>query len=181
MNLKNKKELAAKALGVGKNRIFFSPEGLPEIKEAITKQDIHSLNKEGIITIKPIKGRKKIIRRKIRRGAGKIKRKIKKRKQNYVLITRKLRKYLKMLKNQNAISNELYWELRTKIKMRTFKNAAHFKEYLENERKIGEISHKKKLKKVRDEKIVKEIKPKKLETQTTKGGKKQWNSIKKED
>ena len=95
MNLKKKKELAAKALGVGKNRISFNPEGLNEIKEAITKQDIHSLHEEGVITIKPIKGRRKIEKRSRRRGSGKIKMKVRHRKQDYVKITRKLRKYLK--------------------------------------------------------------------------------------
>ena len=87
MNLKKKKELAAKTLGVGKNRICFNPESLAEIKEAITKQDIHSLHQEGIITIKPVKGRRKIVKRSRRRGAGKIKMKVRHRKQDYVKIT----------------------------------------------------------------------------------------------
>jgi len=130
MNLKKKKELAAKALGVGKNRVSFNPEGLNEIKEAITKQDIHTLHEEGVITIKPIKGRRKIEKRSRRRGAGKIKMKVRHRKQDYVKITRKLRKYLKMLKNENAIDKELYLDMRRKIKMRIFKNTTNLKEYL---------------------------------------------------
>ena len=40
LNLNKKKELASKVLKVGKNRILFNTEGLSEIKEAITKQDI---------------------------------------------------------------------------------------------------------------------------------------------
>lgn len=130
MNLKNKKILAAKVLGVGKNRIYFSQENLKEIKEAITKQDIKTLYEEGIIKIKPVKGRKKVIKRKRRRGPGKIKKKIKNRKQEYAKITRKLRKYLKNLKNLNKISKEDYYELRKKIKMKAFKNITHFKEYI---------------------------------------------------
>ena len=137
MNLKKKKELAAKALGVGKHRICFNPEGLTEIKEAITKQDIHSLHEEGVITIKPIKGRRKIEKRSRRRGAGKIKMKVRHRKQDYVKITRKLRKYLKMLRNENSIDKELYLDLRKKIKMRTFKNTSNLKEYLASLKIIG--------------------------------------------
>ncbi len=132
MNLRKKKELAAKSLGVGKNKIYFSPESLKEIKEAITKQDIKTLYEEGIIRIKPTPGRKKVVRRKRRRGAGKIKMKIKHRKQDYVKITRKLRSYLKALKNNNEISREVYYDTRKKIKMRAFKNMANFKEYLKS-------------------------------------------------
>jgi len=132
MNLAKKKELAAKALKVGKNRICFSIENLPDIKEAITKEDIKGLYSEGIITIKPVKGRKKIIKRKTRRGPGKIKKKVNKRKQIYVKITRKLRSYLKELKKQGIIERDLYWDLRKKIRMRFFKSKAHLKEYLGN-------------------------------------------------
>ena len=80
-NLNRKKELAAKTLKVGKNRLSFNQDNLAEIKEAITRQDIKDLYAEGIITIKPIKGRKKIKRRKTRRGPGKIKKTVNKRKQ----------------------------------------------------------------------------------------------------
>jgi len=87
MNLTKKKKLAAESLKVGKNRIVFNMANLAEIKEAITRQDIRGLRDEGVITIRPIKGRKKIERRKTRRGPGKIKKKINKRKQIYVKIT----------------------------------------------------------------------------------------------
>lgn len=130
MNLRKKKELAAKALDVGKNRIYFNPEALNEIKEAITKQDIKTLYEEGIISIKPISGRKKVVRRKARRGHGKIKMKVKHRKQDYVKMTRKSRKYLKQLKSK--IPRETYYELRRKIKMKAFRDIAHFKEYIES-------------------------------------------------
>ncbi len=130
MKLDRKKELAAKALRVGKGRIVFNEEGLTEIKEAITKQDIKDLYSEGIISIKPVKGRKKIKKRKTQRGPGKIKKKINQRKQKYVKITRKLREYVHRLKEQSIIENELYKELRKKIRMRFFKSKANLKEYL---------------------------------------------------
>jgi len=148
MNLRRKKQLAAKVLKVGKNRITFSTENLSEIKEAITKQDIKDLYADGIITIKPIKGRKKIKKRKTRRGPGKIKKKVNKRKQVYVKITRKLRTYIKQLKAKGMISNELYRELRKKTRMRAFRSQAHLKEYLTNVEKIS----------VKPSEIIKEIK-----------------------
>jgi len=135
MNLKNKKELAARTLNVGKNRIVFLEEGLNEIKEAITKEDIRTLYRDGLILIKPIKGRKKIKKRG-RKGPGKIKIKVKKRKQNYVRITRKLRRILKDLKKKGAIDKDLYYDTRKKIKMKMFKSASNLKEFLENIHKI---------------------------------------------
>ncbi len=140
MNLKKKKELAAKSLGVGKNKIYFSPDSLNEIKEAITKQDIKTLYDEGIIKIKPTPGRKKVVRRKRRKGPGKIKMKLKHRKRDYVKITRKLRSYLATLKNNNDISIEVYYDIRKKIKMRVFKNMANFKEHLAGIKSSGRAS-----------------------------------------
>ncbi len=160
MNLLRKKQLAAKVLKVGKKRIHFSNENLAEIKEAITKQDIKDMHSEGIITIKPIKGRKKIKKRKTKRGPGKIKKKVKHRKQIYVKITRKLREYLKYLKKQGIIDNELFLELRRKIRMRGFRSKAHLKEYLNgleevNLNPVVEVKSKPKIKKkvVKKEKI----------------------------
>lgn len=132
MDLTKKKNLASKALKVGRNRIVFNKEGIAEIKEAITKQDIKDLYSEGIISIKPMKGRRKIKKRKTRKGAGKIKMKVRHRKQDYVKITRKLRGYVKKLRNNGIISRELYWGLRKKIKMKLFKSLAHFKEHINN-------------------------------------------------
>lgn len=126
-----------KTLKVGKNRIHFNNDNFAELKEAITKQDIKELYAEGIITIKPIKGRKKIVRRKTKRGPGKIKKTVNKRKQIYVKITRKLRTYLKELKSLGVIDRDLYKELRKKIRMRTFRSKAHLKEYLETQEEIG--------------------------------------------
>lgn len=131
MKLDQKKKLAAKALGVGKARICFNVENLAEIKEAITKQDIRDLFQQGIIRIKPEKGKKKIERRKTRRKAGKIKKTLNHRKQIYVKITRKLRGYIKDLRKQGRLDTKRYNELKVKIKSKAFKSKAHLKEHLE--------------------------------------------------
>lgn len=131
MNLTKKRNLASKVFGVGKNRIIFNQENLNEIKEAITRQDMNSLYEQGIIKIKPKKGRRKIKIRKIKRGYGNIKKKIKNRKQNYVKIVRKLRSYLNEVKNRLFIDRNLYFEVRKKIKMKYFKSKASLKDFLE--------------------------------------------------
>ena len=130
MQLAKKKELSAKVLKVGKKRIIFQKENLSEIKEAITRQDIVDLHKMGAIKIKEISGRKKIVKRKHRRRTGKIKKKVNKRKQEYVIITRKLRTFAKHLFRISKINKEQHQEIRKKIKARKFKSKRNLKENL---------------------------------------------------
>lgn len=129
MNLAKKKNLAAKVFKVGKERIVFVKSRLNEIKEAITKQDMRDLKNDGAILIKETKGRKKI-KRKGKRSVGKIKKRVNKRKKTYIILTRKLRRYLGSLKAQGKISKEEYSEIRKKIRDSFFRSKVHIKEYL---------------------------------------------------
>ncbi len=129
MNLGKKKILAAKALKVGKKRIIFLEPRLDEIKEAITKQDIKDLAKEGAILIKEVKGRKKVGKRK-NRGVGNIKKKVNNRKKVYATMTRKLRKYTGGLKKVGTLDREEAIDIRKKIRNRVFRSKAHLKEYV---------------------------------------------------
>jgi ribosomal protein L19E len=130
MNLKKKKNLASKTLGVGRERIVFLKPRLEEIKEAITRQDINDLYKDGAIKIKEVKGRKKVHISSLRKSPGKIKKRVKKRKKEYMIITRKLRKYSSGLKEQGKISKEELVEIRKKIRNRQLKNKSQLKEQL---------------------------------------------------
>lgn len=135
MNLNKKKELAARTFNVGKERIIFVQERLDEIKEAITKQDIRELKQDNAIIIRDIKGRKTVKVKKRRKGVGKFKKKPKKRKENYVKITRKLRSYVKELKVQGKLSNEEFRDLRKKIRDGKFKSKRNLKNYTEEAKK----------------------------------------------
>jgi len=123
----NKKDLATRALKIGKKRIKFVKVRLDEIKDAITKQDIKDLVSDGAIVIKSIKGRRKNKKRKNKRGVGKIKKKVNKRKKDYVKMTRKLRKYVKHLKKQGKINLEESKEIRKGIRNKTFKSKENLK------------------------------------------------------
>jgi|TARA_Y100000031_G_scaffold154224_1_gene201291 large subunit ribosomal protein L19e len=131
MNLSKKKELATRTLKVGKKRIVFLESRINEIKEAITKQDIRDLKDNGAIIVNEIKGRKKNIKKKRKRSDGKIKKKVKKRKQEYVILTRKLRDYISKMKNQENVSKEKYYDVRKKIRNRFFRSKSHLKQYVE--------------------------------------------------
>jgi len=135
MNMGNKKTLAAKTMKVGKSRITFDVERLTEIKEAITKEDIRGLVVSKAILVSGIKGRKTNTTRKNRRGPGKIKIKVNKRKQEYVIITRKLRSYVAELKKQGKLTAEEVTEIRKRIRNRAYKSKANLKSYIEGLRK----------------------------------------------
>ncbi len=131
MNLAKKKELAAKVLKVGKNRISFAEGRLTEVKEAISRMDISDLHKSGAILIKEVNGRKKITKRKNRRRTGKIKKNVNTRKAEYVIITRKLRTLVRGFLRTGAIDKEKATEVRKQIRSRKFKSKRHLKESLE--------------------------------------------------
>lgn len=129
MNLRKKKELAKKTFNVGNERIVFVESRLEDIKEAITKQDMRDLKEDGAIIIKNIKGRRKIKSKK-KKSVGNIRKKVKTRKRDYVILTRKLRKHVSNLKNNDEISKEDFTDLRKKIRNKKFRSKSHLKEHL---------------------------------------------------
>lgn len=130
MNLRKKKELAAKTFNVGKQRIAFTTSSLKEIGEAITKNDLKDLQKEGAIIIKEKKGRKKKEKPKRQKSTGNIRKKINTRKRDYVILTRKLRKYIANLKNQGNLTKEEVKDLRKKIRNKQFKSQSSLKQHI---------------------------------------------------
>ena len=134
MNIGKKKSLAIRTLKVGKERIVFLKPRLDEIKEAITKQDIRDLQKEGAIIVKDIKGRKKV-KKVNKRSTGNIRKKVNKRKKEYVIMTRKLRRYVAEMKKQGKLSKEEISDIRNKIRNRIFRSKAHLKTYIGGLRK----------------------------------------------
>lgn len=132
MQLTKKKELAAKVLKVGKGRVIFTEGRLNEIKEAITRMDMLDLHKSGAILIREIRGRTKIVKRKNRRRTGKIKKNVNTRKAEYVIITRKLRAFVRGLFRTGKINANEKMEIRKQIRARKFRSKRQLKEYLEN-------------------------------------------------
>lgn len=128
MDLGKKRSLAARTFGVGESRITFVKPRLDEIKEAITKQDIRDLYKDGAIQIKNIKGRKRIVRKKKKRTTADIRKKVNKRKTNYVLLTRKLRKYLS--ESESKLTDQEKKDIRKKIRNKFFRSKSHMREHI---------------------------------------------------
>ncbi len=134
MNLRKKRALAARTFGVGIGRIEFLEPRLDEIKEAITKQDIRDLHKDGAIIIKKVRGRKTRVIKSKKKTTGNIRKKLNKRKRNYVVLTRKLRKHL--AENREKFTEKERKDLRKKIRNKFFRSKSHLKEHLGDKNSI---------------------------------------------
>ena len=141
MKLDLQKRLAKEVFGVGKDRIWFDPDDLESIKEAITRADIKSLVNRGIIKIKPKKGvsrvRAKALhkkkRRSQRRGTGSRKGKAgarKGKKKVWMSKIRAIRKLLERMKNNKVVDAKTYRDLYRKAKGNFFRDTSHVKLYV---------------------------------------------------
>ena len=125
VNLKKKRELVARMLNVGSNRVKFEPDKLDDIADSITRDDIRSLIKNGVILTSKPKGTSRSrakakleVKKKHGRGPGSKKgRKTARtgKKELYVKKIRTMRYHLKVLKDRNDVNREIYWSLYKKI------------------------------------------------------------------
>jgi large subunit ribosomal protein L19e len=140
VNIRKKRELIARMLGVGANRVRFEPDKLDEVADSITRENLRSLIKSGTIwTVKP-KGTsraraeaKLVIRRKHGRGAGSKKGKKSARtgkKELHVIKVRSMRYHLKVLKDRNDINRETYWSLYKKVSGGQMRSLAHLRDLI---------------------------------------------------
>ena len=135
VNLRAKKRLVARIMGVGANRVKFDSDHLDDIADAITRGNIRSLISANTIKIKPIigtsRGRaqlKKIQKHKrgIKQGSKKGTRGARSdKKEVYVKKVRSLRHILKVAKDRKDITNKEFWEIYKKVGGNTVRNKAH--------------------------------------------------------
>ncbi len=119
VNLRKKRELISRILGLGLNRVRFEPDKLEDVGDAITREDMRSLIKNGTVWTVKEKGTSRAraeAKRKTRhkRGLASGSKKGKKtartgKKEVYVAKVRSLRRHLRVLKDRNDISREVYW------------------------------------------------------------------------
>jgi len=138
VNLRKKRELIARVLDVGLNRVRFEPDKLDDIADAITREDMRSLIKNGTIWTVKIRGisrsraeKKLKTHRKHGTSAGSKKGKKSARagkKDIYVKRTRAMRRHLKILKARNEINRETFWALYKKIKGGNVRSLSHLRE-----------------------------------------------------
>jgi large subunit ribosomal protein L19e len=138
VNIAKKRELAARVLDVGANRVRFEPDRLEDITDSITRENIRSLIKSGAIwTVQP-KGSSRgraIKKRSVWKvhGKGPGSKKGKKtarvgKKGVYVVRTRSMRYHLKVIKERKDISNDMYWYLYKRVNGGQVRSLAHLRE-----------------------------------------------------
>ena len=141
MSLKAQRRIAAEILKCGENRVYFDPYLIEEIQLAITREDIRSLIKDGVIKKKYEKGiskfRKNIRheRRKKGRARGLGKRKGTKyarspKKEGWMKRIRPQRKELKKLRNRKLITTATYRRLYKNAKGGMFNTVAQMNRYI---------------------------------------------------
>lgn len=141
VNLRLKRELAARTLGVGVNRIKFDPNYLDDIADAITREDIRSLVTARTIIVKDksgtSRGRFRTKHKKSKsRGKGSVEGKKSARmgkKEAWVRRVRTLRKHLKIMKDRKEIDNVKFKALYVKIKGGQVRSVAHLRELVKED------------------------------------------------
>lgn len=126
---KTQRRLASEVLGVGKNKVWFDSSRLKDIADALTKADMEELIKDGAIKARQSEEKKGKVKKR-KRGSGSIRKKTNRRKQDYIRKIRKLRAYIKHLRNKGAVTKAEFYELRKMAKAGQFRNKRHLKEYL---------------------------------------------------
>ena len=145
VNLKSKKRLVSRIVGVGVNRVRFDSDHLDDVADAITRDDIRSLITANTITIKSFKGtsrgRAKTKRiQKAKRGATQGSKKGRKgaretKKTAYVNKVRALRYILKIAKDRKEIDNEIFKSIYRQIGGNTVRNKAHLRTIISESQK----------------------------------------------
>ncbi len=144
MDLSVQKRLAAEILGVGVNNIKFDEERIDLVQEAFTREDIRALIKDGVIyyekphrnsrgRINRVKRQKKKGRR---RGHGSRKGSKDARvdsRRMWINRIRKIRRYLKYLKDNDIIDTRTYRMLYRRAKGGAFRTFESLKHYMETE------------------------------------------------
>ncbi len=138
VNLRKKRELIARVLGVGLNRVRFEPDKLDDIADAITRDDMRSLIRNGTIWTVKVRGisrsrAEKKLKTRRKRGTSAGSKKGKKtarvgKKEVYVKRTKAMRRHLKILKARNEIDGETFWALYKKIKGGNVRSLSHLRE-----------------------------------------------------
>lgn len=141
VNLRAKKRLVSRVVGVGVHRVKFDSDHLDDIADAITRENIRSLITANTIKIAPFKGTSRGRAQhkkdqKNKRGTKQGSKQGRKgarigKKEVYVAKVRSLRRLLKIAKDRKDITNPEFWDLYKKVGGNTVRNKAHLRQLIE--------------------------------------------------
>ena len=138
------RRIAADLLKCGLDRVWFDPEKVEEISQMITREEIRIAIHKGWIRKAPVKGQSRYRARLLhekrrkgrRRGHGKRKGKKSARmqpKKIWIYKIRKMREFLRRLKEKGIIDSRTYGKLRRMAKGGFFRTFSHLKLYVNKE------------------------------------------------
>ncbi|WP_126449219.1 50S ribosomal protein L19e [Sulfodiicoccus acidiphilus] len=144
------RRLASQVKGVGRNRIKFPVSQLEEIEDALTRAQVKRLIKDGVIVVEKKRGissarlkeRKEKQRKKSeRKGPGSRKGKRREgKKERWVSTIRKVRRYLRWLRDNGRIPREVYRDYYDKSKGGVFKSVADVRRSLVSSGYLKEVT-----------------------------------------
>ncbi|CAI9831545.1 50S ribosomal protein L19e [Nitrosopumilaceae archaeon] len=137
VNLRAKKRLAARVMGVGVNRVYLDPDHLEDVADAITRENIRSLITANTVQKRPFtgtsRGRARVKKaQRSKRGTKQGSKQGRKgarvgKKRTYVAKVRSLRRLLATAKDRGDITNPEFWGLYKKVGGNTVRNKAHLR------------------------------------------------------
>jgi large subunit ribosomal protein L19e len=137
MSLRIQKSIAAKVMKVGEGRVWIDPGRFEDVSMAITRQDIRSLIKDGVIKKRPevgvSRGRfRKISKQKkkgLRKGPGTRKGPVTG--DEWIHRIRSMREFLRLMRRRKFITPAIYRTLYLKAKGGAFHDKRQLKAYIE--------------------------------------------------
>lgn len=132
VNIRNKRRLIARYLGVGVERVWIDPEAVDEVMDVDTREDVLILLRRGVVKVKKIKGQKHEVKER-KRGPGsrkgpKTSRMSKK--ELWMQRVRAQRKLLRYLRDKGLITSKQYRMLYMRVKGGMFRSKAHLLDYI---------------------------------------------------
>jgi large subunit ribosomal protein L19e len=143
-DLKTQKRIAAKVLKMGKSRVWVNPEAAVDVSQAMTRDDVREIIKQGLIQEKPAKKqtrtrakKKKDLKRK-RKGISHGKRSgtasaRKSSKRKWMERIRSQRRFLKGLKEKGAIDANVYRKYYLRVKGGDYATLKQLKESMKTD------------------------------------------------
>ncbi len=132
VNVKNKRRLIARYLGVGVDRVWIDPEAVDEVMDIDTREDVLILLRRGVIKVKKVKGQKHEVRKR-KRGPGSRKGPMTSRmsrKEKWMQKVRAQRKLLRYLRDKGYLTRKQYRMLYMRVKGGMFRSKAHLLDYI---------------------------------------------------
>ena len=147
-DLSNQKRMASQLLKCGTHRVFIDPDAMEDVAEAVTRQDVRALIKDGAIKKKQVRGISSGRARKLREQKAKRKRKghgsrkghkyaRTPKKREWIRTIRPLREELRRMRQEGRITPAVYRVYYRKAKGGLYRSRAHLRSQMESDGAFG--------------------------------------------